>query len=572
MGVPRLFPWILKNFPKCRKHFREGEYKLMVDNLLLDANAILHPCAQEVYNYGGRKSKMDRYGHLNEAEKQLKVFTMFFDFIKTLVEIVTPSETLFIAIDGPAPLSKQAQQRQRRFAAALERKDGFDSNKLTPGTPFMFEFTKFMNTAIRKEMNNPKSLWRKLKVIFSPPNVPSEGEHKLLDYIRSDPNSKFKKHCIYGPDGDLIMLTLSAHMPNIFLFREDQYDIGYYDILDMGYARKVLIDVIGQRAGYSIEKRTIYDVTNDFILFGFFVGNDFLPKIQMFMYLEDGLELMNRTYATLSKGGLQHPLSKDNKIVHEGFTRFVEELARREHNYILDQSKPDPNRGPLDEKFTNHTLLKNIKDGKLNMANYKKDYYEKVGIESDEDIKKMCLDYIRSIAWVFEYYVIGLPSWRDYYAWHYAPLMTDLALTLREMTKKELEYVYKFKMDKPCVPFVQLLSVLPPSSSVLLPPPFRKLFKGKLYDLGYYPETFEIDLEGKTKEHMGIALLPFVDIENIEKEYMPVYKTLKKTLKNTYIRNELGQTCVFQYDENYNASYKSDYGNIKLLKIKKSFL
>lgn len=568
MGVPRLFPWILKNFGKCRTHFKEGDYTLVVENLLLDANAILHPCAQEVYNYGAKKSKMDRYGHLSDEEKQLKVFNMFFDFLKTLSRIVTPTEVLYIAIDGPAPLSKQAQQRQRRFAAALERKEGFDSNKLTPGTPFMFEFTKFMHTAIRKEMNDPKSSWHNLKVIFSPPNVPGEGEHKLQNFIRSDPKSKFKRHCVYGPDGDLIMLTLSAHMPKIFLFREDQYDIGYYDILDMGYVRKTLVDAIGQRAGYAIEKRTINDVTNDFILFGFFVGNDFLPKIQMFMYLEDGLELMNRTYATLSKGGLQYPLSNANKINHEGFTRFIGELAHREHNYIFDQSKPDPNRPPLDEKFKNITLLKNIKDEKLDMVNYKKDYYKKVGISTDEEIKQMCLDYVRSIAWVFEYYVNGLPSWRDFYAWHYAPLMTDLALTLRDISKEELSYVYTFKMDKPSTPFVQLLSVLPPASSVLLPLPFRKLFKGKLYELGYYPETFEIDLEGKTKEHMGVALLPFVDIDEIENAYTPIFKSLK----NRYIRNDLGQTGVFQYDPKYTAKYKSDYGNIKTLKIKKSFL
>jgi len=568
MGVPRLFPWILKNFTSCRKHFKEGEYNLIVENLLLDANAILHPCAQEVYNYGAKKSKMDRYGHLSAEQKQLKVFTMFFDFLKTLSSIVTPTEVLYIAIDGPAPLSKQAQQRQRRFAAALERKDGFDSNKLTPGTPFMFEFTKFMNTAIRKEMNNPNSPWYKLKVIFSPPNVEGEGEHKLLNWIRSDPKSKFKRHCIYGPDGDLIMLTLSAHMPKIFLFREDQYDIGYYDILDMGQVRKNLIDVIGQRAGYALEKRTISEVTNDFILFGFFVGNDFLPKIQMFMYLEDGLELMNRTYAALSKGGLQHFLSNGNKINHDGFKRFIEELARREHNYIFDQSKPDPTKPMLDEKFKNVTLLKNIKDGKLDMIGYKKDYYLKVGIETEDEIKQLCLDYIRCIAWVFEYYVNGLPSWRDYYAWHYAPLMTDLALTLREISKEELSYIYSFKMDKPSTPFVQLLSVLPPASSVLLPPPFRKLFKGKLNELGYYPEKFEIDLEGKTKEHMGIALLPFVDIEEIEKAYSPIFESLK----NRYVRNETGRACLFQFDEKYSAKYKSEYGDIKNLKIRKTLL
>lgn len=588
MGVPRLYPWLIKHFGRqCQIHFMEGERFFTVDNLYLDSNPFLHEARQYVYNYGPNKRASDDFRHLSAKQKRIKVYEIYFAYVFATSQIVVPTKLLDIAIDGPAPLAKQAQQRQRRFAAAAERaglpEEGKDSNEITPGTLFMHELTKYVHTAIRKEMNKPSSPWRNIKVKFSPATVPGEGEHKNLNDIRNNSNAQKESHCIFGPDGDLIMLTLAAHVPNIFLLRADQYNPGYYDYLDMGKVRRLLVDALYQSPGFTSHKRTLDDVTNDFIIAGFFVGNDFLPKIQMFMYLEDGLELMISTYSNISAGGTKNVLSKDGVINHQGFTRFVEELARREHAYILDQATPKPDRQGkfLEPKFTNHTLLKHISEtqGKkvLDMQGYRIDYYKKAGIDfsdgiGDEGVKKMCLDYLRAIAWVYKYYIVTLPSWRDFYAWHYAPLMYDLVQVMRDATPEDLKFIYEFNVpDKPPLPFVQLLSVLPPASASLLPAPLRKLLcseSSDLVKLGYYPSSFKTDLEGKTKEHMGVVLLPFVDIGEIEKAYAPV----AATLKNRYVRNTVGRPEIFEYDETYTAKYTSDYGNIPLLHVRKTYV
>lgn len=571
MGVPRLFPYICSNFKRAIRRIQQGRdnHAQVVDNLYLDANGLLHPAAQQVWNYGSGKKRMDDYKHLSPERRRVKTYEVFFNMIKNVTEIIVPRKTLFIAIDGPAPLAKQAQQRQRRFVAMMDQAlsgiSEFSSNEMTPGTLFMLEMTKYLHYAIRKEMQQG-GLWYGIDVIFSPPTVPGEGEHLCLDHIRSNPSISKESHCVYGLDGDLIMLTLAAHTQNMFLFREDQYNPGYYDLVDMSMIRRELPRLLFEEAGVKNGVRSLDDVTDDFVLLGFFVGNDFLPKLQMFLYLEDGLELMLATYGKLSSSGTKNQLVRKGEIHHESFTRFVEELARRETIYILAQNSkvlPDP-------RFKNVTLANHVSvvNGveKLDFAEYRLAYYEKAGIErgDDESIEKMCRDYLRTITWIFKYYIKGLPSWTHYYPWHYPPLMTDLATFMADAQST----LYHFEKGNPSLPFVQLLSILPPSSAHLLPPPLRCLFKDKtLVNSGFYPEKFDIDLEGKTKEHMGVALLSFVDVEVIKEVYTPA----AAKLKNRYVRNSITRNELFRGggDE---STYVSDYGVIKHNSVKKSYL
>ncbi|KAL8287373.1 hypothetical protein RQP46_003825 [Phenoliferia psychrophenolica] len=262
MGVPALFRWLSKKYPKIVLPVAEdlptsipgidgtieeipvdttqpnpnGEE---FDNLYLDMNGIVHPCTHPE----GKTAPE------TEEDMMKEVFL----YTERVVAMVRPRKLLMIAIDGVAPRAKMNQQRSRRFRSAQEaktkeeervaaiaeweamgkevsdefrNKKGWDQNAITPGTPFMTLLAKSLRYWVAKKLNEDPG-WAGLQVIISDASVPGEGEHKIMDFIRRqrshashDPNTK---HVIYGLDADLIMLSLATHEPHFRVLREDVF-------------------------------------------------------------------------------------------------------------------------------------------------------------------------------------------------------------------------------------------------------------------------------------------------------------------------------------------------------------
>ena len=316
MGVPKFFRWMSERYPAISQVIAENRIPEF-DCLYLDMNGIIHNCTHS-------DSDSPTY-RLTED----KMFIAIFNYIEHLFGKIKPKKLFFMAIDGVAPRAKMNQQRARRFRTALDAEkarekaikegqempteDAFDSNCITPGTDFMARLTMQLKYFISKKVSEDTD-WQGVEVVLSGHEVPGEGEHKIMEYIRQakaqpayDPNIR---HCLYGLDADLIMLGLLSHDPHFCLLREEvtfgrqskskskELEHQNFYLMHLCIVREYLeleFQELKTDAGlgFSYDMERIID---DFILMAFFVGNDFLPNLPNLHINEGALALMFQKY------------------------------------------------------------------------------------------------------------------------------------------------------------------------------------------------------------------------------------------------------------------------------------
>ena len=139
MGIPAYFSHIVKQHKDIIKKFNKDFGT--VDNLLMDCNSIVYDCIRSI-----------------DSNKNLEniLITAVCLKIEEYINNIKPSNTVYIAFDGVAPVAKLEQQRTRRYKSHFTnnvinsfkntKTTFWDTTNITPGTNFMNKLSKYIHT------------------------------------------------------------------------------------------------------------------------------------------------------------------------------------------------------------------------------------------------------------------------------------------------------------------------------------------------------------------------------------------------------------------------------------------
>jgi len=485
MGIPSYFSYIVKNHAEiiCKL----SSNTIQVDNLYLDCNSIIY---DSFY-------KMDTTTLTDTIANA--IISKVIQTIREYINLLKPTNSVFIAFDGVAPVAKLDQQRSRRFKSLYQTSisrslfkstdpDPWNTTAITPGTVFM----KTLDEKITKAFNNPL-LFSLSSIIVSGSNEHGEGEHKIFQHIRNHPvEHSLKNTIIYGLDADLIMLSIN-HLPiapKIYLFRETPEFIKSINselepnenyVLDIPQLANIItLDMNnGNELTTDQQKNRIYD----YIFLCFFLGNDFMPHFPAINIRTGGVDKMLQAYkATI--GGTDENLTDGKVIYWKNVRKLVQFLADNENDFLKQEHKirdrkeknkmPDITPQEKLDKFINIPSYERAVEKFINpyKENWQKRYYKSLfDVEIDEErLKQISTNFLEGLEWTMKYYTTGCPDWRWCYKYSYPPLLCDL---IRYIPYFNTEFV-QAKQDNPVSELVQLCYVLPKQSLQFLP---EKLYK-----------------------------------------------------------------------------------------------
>lgn len=516
MGVPGFVAWLYANHKKSnfifKQLFKSTHYNLndnfsinfnddinidfdenyfdenyrvnSVEHLLIDANCAIHPQARDICVANPNLAE----SNLDLLEK--KIIKQVITYIELLIFETKPTKSIYIAVDGVAPMAKIKHQRLRRFKAVHDRKKleylakkynkpinkEWNSSAITPGTIFMDKLMK----ALLIWTNNFKYDG---EIVFSSSYTPGEGEHKLLQYLKNIELTSTDVTVIYGLDADLLFLALSSGKHNLYLMREtsqmeieksksrnqsNQSNLTNSD--DFSYLSiEILSEIIIQEMLQRLSSDRMWDrskLINDFIFLCYFCGNDFLPHIPSLSIkppnrkIKNGIEIVVNTYTDSmldinsnslipTKYLIQIKSSNKQKITicKELFLNILEALANSEAEYFNDMFKykrrimntiaTDPYE--IEKYNFEENIIENyydpikLGDPRLSLNQMKISYYKhyfNVNVcpsdFTDKSLNIIMEQYVQGLVWTLYYYYDKCKDYEWFYEHHHGPFISDL--------------------------------------------------------------------------------------------------------------------------------------------------
>jgi 5'-3' exoribonuclease 2 len=422
MGIPSYFSYIVRKHASIIKRL---ETLPRVHNLYMDCNSIIYESVRKCGPIGN--TSPDYY----ETELIQDVCRSIESYIR-LIEPTNKVLLAFDGVAPVAKLNQQRERRYKSwFTSVIEKQieektrekngvskahatiisdqnRGWNTTAITPGTKFMQKLSEMIHVYFSRvstlsplsepvfaeitrqgihdndndndndtqieEPNATKTTlimqYKPAEIIITTSNKAGEGEHKIFEYIRTNPEYHAKTDTmIYGLDADLIMLTLNhLHISErLYLYRDTPEFIhslnselssneNYY--LDIPQFAKYLdkeMRVMTMRKDVEEEaailKQPLYEkplitssAVDDYILMCFFLGNDFMPHFPSLNLRTHGLDILLQTYVALFQNTTEYLTRRnmatmEKTIVWKNVKKFISALARIEHDQFMAEHK-----------------------------------------------------------------------------------------------------------------------------------------------------------------------------------------------------------------------------------------
>jgi 5'-3' exonuclease len=563
MGIPGFFGWLMRKYDNS--FYTASRPNQSIDELYIDANCMLHPSCFQILKKASLTLSVDKL--------EDEMIEQCINDLNFLIQYVKPRQLLYLAVDGVAPLAKISQQRKRRYKSYDETtrkneikkkynqlpQNSWTNASITPGTQFMEKLHIRLSSYL-------KNVQTTQKVIYSSYHTCGEGEHKIFDYIRKQYD--IKTRVIYGLDADLIFLALASQKERMYLIREDTEIRGRSKIIGsngdaptdfmyvsidflIGCFNEQVHDLINQRMIETSKNKVIPDnMINDVIFICYFLGNDFIPHVPSIDIKKNGMEMLLNAYVTafMNNKSLMIDISQsDTQLNVLFFNDFLSALAileketmSRDHAVAVQRFQRFES--PCEEelwKLDNMQVIKSVDIFRKHTGNFddwKFHYYHTYEgcFESQEQtIKDMCHNYIDGIMWIAQYYFGTCPSWTWVYEYHCAPFVNDLSKFIQTYKYNVNEHV--FDMGEPLKPVTQLLCVIHPMYSYLLPKEYAELMKEESSIGDMFPRKFKLDIYNKDMFWQCSPILPPINLSRIIET--------TKDIKKTYQVSVLNETC-----------------------------
>jgi hypothetical protein len=471
MGIFKYNTWIRNTFPNCIINKK----KLKFDHVYIDVNYLLH---------------LSMYQTTNNEEFFKKLFTL----IDYIIINCYSTKTIMFSVDGASPYSKIILQRKRRFNNVSNiNMDNLNSLHLTPGTDLMNSIESKLNEYVNKKKNWFK--FRKIKFIISSPNIPGEGEIKIIKKIKKiAKKNKNESHLIIGNDADLIVISMACtYSKKIYIMLKNKYE-------NIIISVEKLIDDLSNSINKKINKK-IYNkkLRTDFSIISILNGNDYIPKLKF----------------------------SNNEILWYAYLK----TKNKRKDYLIN--KGIFNKIFLKEFITNLLVIMKPRYNKFNIKEFNKKYIE---------------NYLQALLWCNNMYKNGCCSMFDFMCHEVSPKPIDVLHYL--LINKNINLIIPKSNTKPINTSIYPLLLLPKKASDLIPNKFKSILNTKLNYL-YKNEECEfcnsINKKIKIKKSSLDNDFSINDkILNEIKELNSQLKTHKKTHKFKFNINDINYIVSLQ--------------------------